>query len=257
MSVVVSTQGWQPGRAFKAEGTCWSKSPWGEVEAVCSSVLVEQRRPTSGRMCSGRSGLRPVLGDRVFLKEEVATESSGPGLWLYCVWPLFYWLIQRYFVWFGLNLNLQPTNSTISSSPLEKAEDLAILDVPRRQESAGDEASYLLWMRRDWYHLRPNRGESLSWALGFNKALLWLNPFPWGETFWGPGDWPVPPLVSRLCFRYQDSEFSAKRAKLTSMGPFPMAEGCTKGKQIVLGAQCVWIELWCSGWAVQPWLQCP
>lgn len=31
-----------------------------------------------------------VGGDRVFLKEEVATESSGPGLWLYCVWPLFY-----------------------------------------------------------------------------------------------------------------------------------------------------------------------
>ena len=112
-------------------------------------------------------------------------------------------------------------------------------------------------MRHDWYHLRPNWGESLSCTLSFNKALLWLNPFPWGETFWGQGDLPVPPLVTTLCFRCQDSEFSAKRGKLTSMGLFLMAEGCTKGKQIVLGVQCVWVELWCSGWGVQPWLQCP
>lgn len=80
-------------------------------------------------------------------------------------------------VWFGFHLNLQLTSSTILSS-LKKAEDLATLDIPRRQESAGLEISFLreirplLFSGPEQYHLSPKQGDPLSWALGFNPVLL-------------------------------------------------------------------------------------
>lgn len=94
----------------------------------------------------GRSGLRPVWGRgryEVFLK-EVATESSQGQACGCIVFGLYSLGIQRYLVWFGFNLNLQPEIPFLLL-PLEKAENLATLERSQRQESAGDEANYLLW----------------------------------------------------------------------------------------------------------------